>query len=196
MAQEVTFMSKHSLRRTVLTVATLNLIYFAIEFYFGRRFNSISLISDSIDFLEDASINILIALAIGWSLRKRQITSYFLAVILLIPGIAFIWNAISQLLSPEIPEGAGMSYVGLGALVINVTCAIIIARHKNEEGGLVKAAYFSARNDAIANVLIITAGASTVIYPSIIPDLLIGIIIFIMNADAAKAVLKAARSEN
>ena len=196
MAQEVTFMSKHSLRRTVLTVATLNLIYFAIEFYFGRRFNSISLISDSIDFLEDASINILIALAIGWSLRKRQITSYFLAIILLIPGIAFIWNAISQLLSPEIPEGAGMSYVGLGALVINVTCAIIIARHKNEEGGLVKAAYFSARNDAIANVLIITAGASTVIYPSIIPDLLIGIIIFIMNADAAKAVLKAARSEN
>jgi Co/Zn/Cd efflux system component len=196
MAQEVTFMSKHSLRRTVLTVATLNLIYFAIEFYFGRRFNSISLISDSIDFLEDASINILIALAIGWSLRKRQITSYFLAVILLIPGIAFIWNAISQLLSPEIPEGAGMSFVGLGALVINVTCAIIIARHKNEEGGLVKAAYFSARNDAIANVLIITAGASTVIYPSIIPDLLIGIIIFIMNADAAKAVLKAARSEN
>ena len=189
-------MSKHSLRRTVLTVATLNLIYFAIEFYFGRRFNSISLISDSIDFLEDASINILIALAIGWSLQKRQITSYFLAIILLIPGIAFIWNAISQLLSPEIPEGAGMSFVGLGALVINVTCAIIIARHKNEEGGLVKAAYFSARNDAIANVLIITAGASTVIYPSIIPDLLIGIIIFIMNADAAKAVLKAARSEN
>jgi len=186
---------KYSLRQTVLIVATLNLIYFVIEFYFGKRFNSISLLSDSIDFLEDASVNILIALAIGWSLRKRQITSYFLAVILLVPGIAFIWNAIHQILSPEVPEGAGMSYVGFGALLVNVTCALIISRHKNEVGGLVKAAYYSARNDAIANILIISAGIGTLIYPSMIPDLLIGIIIFIMNADAAKEVLEAARKE-
>lgn len=184
-----------ALRRTVLTIAFLNLAYFLIEFYFARIFNSISLISDSVDFLEDASINILIALAIGWTLRKRQITSYFLAAVLLIPGIAFIWNAIHQILSPEIPEGAGMSYVGLGALVVNLTCALLIARHKDEEGGLVKAAYYAARNDAIANVLIIAAGVSTLIYPSMIPDLLIGIIIFIMNADAAKDVLEAAKSE-
>lgn len=185
-----------ALRRTVLTIAVLNLAYFLIEFYFGRIFNSISLISDSVDFLEDASINILIVLAIGWTLRKRQITSYFLAAVLLIPGIAFIWNAIHQILSPEVPEGAGMSYVGLGALVVNLTCAFLIARHKDEEGGLVKAAYYSARNDAIANVLIIAAGVGTLIYPSMIPDLLIGIIIFLMNADAAKKVLETARKEN
>lgn len=58
-----------NLRKTVLTVATLNLIYFLVEFYFGRLYDSVALLSDSIDFLEDASINILIALAIGWSLR-------------------------------------------------------------------------------------------------------------------------------
>ena len=39
------------------------------------------------------------------------------------------------------------------------------------------------------------AGICTLIYPSMIPDLLIGIIIFIMNADAAKEVLEAARKE-
>lgn len=184
------------LRRTVLLIASLNFGYFIVEYYFGQRFNSIALLSDSVDFLEDASINILIALAIGWSLRKRQITSYFLAGVLLVPGIAFLWNAIHQILSPEIPEGAGMSFVGLGALVINLFCAFLIARHRNEEGGLVKAAYFSARNDAIANVLIISAGAVTLMYPSMIPDLVIGIIIFIMNADAAKEVLSTARKEN
>ena len=89
-----------ALRKTVLVVAGFNLTYFIIEFYFGRIFNSLSLISDSVDFLEDASINILIALAIGWSLKKRQVTSYFLAAVLLVPGIAFIWNAIHQILSP------------------------------------------------------------------------------------------------
>ena len=184
------------LRSTVLIIASLNFSYFIVEYYFGQRFNSIALLSDSVDFLEDASINILIALAIGWSLRKRQITSYFLAGVLLVPGIAFLWNAIHQILSPEIPEGAGMGYVGLGALFINLLCAFLIARHRNEEGGLVKAAYYSARNDAIANVLIISAGVVTLIYPSVIPDLVIGIIIFIMNADAAKEVLSTARKEN
>jgi len=54
----------------------------------------------------------LFALAIGWSLQKRQITSYFLAGALLVPRIAFSWNAIHQILSPEIPEGAGMSRGG------------------------------------------------------------------------------------
>ena len=184
------------LRRIVLIIAGLNVGYFIIEYYFGQRFNSIALLSDSVDFLEDASINILIALAIGWSLRKRQITSYLLAGLLLVPGIAFLWNAIQQILSPEIPEGAGMSYVGLGALVVNLSCAFLIARHRNEEGGLVKAAYYSARNDAIANALIISAGVVILIYPSMIPDLVIGIIIFIMNADAAKKILSTARKDN
>jgi Co/Zn/Cd efflux system component len=179
-----------NLRKTVLVVAAANLTYFFIEYYFGQRYDSVALIGDSIDFLEDASVNILIALAIGWSLRKRQITSYVLALLLLVPGIAFLWNAIHQLLSPEIPRGEGMGFVGLGALVVNVTCAFLIAKHRKEEGGLVSAAYYSARNDAMANVLIISAGIFTLWYPSIWPDLLIGIFIFLMNADAAKEILE------
>ena len=107
------------------------------------------------DSLEDASANILIALAIGWSLKKRRYTSYALALLLLVPGVAFLWNAIHQFLSPEVPEGRGMGIVGFGALLVNTTCAFLIARHRKEEGGLVTAAYYSARNDAIANVLII-----------------------------------------
>lgn len=184
-----------NLRKTVLTVATLNLIYFLVEFYFGRIYDSVALLSDSIDFLEDASINILIALAIGWSLRKRQTVTYLLALLLLVPGIAFLWNAFDQLFNPDIPVGEGMSVVGFGALIVNVFCAFLIARHRSEEGGLVMAAFFSARNDAIANLLIIIAGFVTVLSPSIWPDFIIGIAIFLMNADAAKVVIESSRKE-
>jgi len=184
-----------NLRKTVLTVATLNLIYFLVEFYFGRLYDSVALLSDSIDFLEDASINILIALAIGWSLRKRQTVTYLLALLLLVPGIAFLWNAFDQLFNPDIPVGEGMSVVGFGALIVNVLCAFLIARHRSEEGGLVMAAFFSARNDAIANLLIIIAGFVTVLSPSIWPDFIIGIAIFLMNADAAKVVIESSRKE-
>ncbi|MEY3347084.1 MAG: hypothetical protein RIR40_809 [Actinomycetota bacterium] len=184
-----------NLRKTVLLVATLNLIYFVVEYYFGQLYDSVALIGDSVDFLEDASINILIAFAIGWSLKKRRYTSYALALLLLVPGIAFLWNAIHQFLSPEVPEGRGMGIVGFGALLVNTTCALLIARHRKEEGGLVTAAYYSARNDAMANVLIIGAGLFTLRYPSIWPDLLIGIFIFLMNADAAKEILEMSHKE-
>lgn len=183
-------------RRKVLFIALINAIYFVVEFYFGRKFNSVSLISDSVDFLEDASINLLIAFAIGWSLRKRIVTGYILAVILLIPGVAFLWNAIDQILSPEIPDGTGMGIVAFGALLVNLFCAYLIWDHKHHDGGLVKAAYFSARNDAVANVLTILAGVITLMTVSVIPDLVIGIAIFLLNASAAKEVLSAAKRES
>ena len=183
------------LRRTVLLVAALNFSYFVVEFTFGRLYNSLALLSDSIDFLEDASINILIAFALAWSLQKQKYVSYLLALLLLVPGIAFLWNAISKLLNPVTPVGEGMSIVGFGALIINVFCALLIARHKSEEHGLVLAAFYSARNDAFTNVLIIISGFITLISPTIWPDLVVGIIIFILNADAAKEVLAATKTQ-
>ena len=183
------------LRRTVLLVAALNFSYFVVEFTFGRLYNSLALLSDSIDFLEDASINILIAFALAWSLQKQRYVSYLLALLLLVPGIAFLWNAISKLLNPVTPVGQGMSIVGFGALIINVFCALLIARHKSEEHGLVLAAFYSARNDAFTNVLIIISGFITLISPTIWPDLVVGIIIFILNADAAKEVLAATKTQ-
>ena len=184
-----------NLRRTVLLVAGLNLAYFFVEFIYGRLFNSLALISDSIDFLEDASVNLLVVLALGWSMAKRKYVSYLLAGLLLVPGIAFLWNAINKLLNPVTPVGEGMTFVGIGALLINVFCAFLIARHKSEEHGLVLAAYYSARNDAIGNVLIIISGLITLITPSIWPDLLVGLLIFSLNAGAARSVIGASKAE-
>ncbi len=191
-----TFLSYFNLRRTVLLVAALNFAYFVVEFSYGRIYSSLALISDSIDFLEDASVNLLVVLALGWTLQKRKYVSYLLAGLLLVPGIAFLWNAVNKLLDPVPPVGEGMTFVGLGALAVNVFCALMIARHKSEEHGLVLAAYYSARNDAIGNVLIIISGLITLLTPSIWPDLVVGLILFGLNTGAAKAVISASKSES
>lgn len=57
------------------------------------------------------------------------------------------------------------------------------------------AAYYSARNDAIANLLIIGTGVLTLFYPSYWPDLIVGLAIFAMNADAAKEIIDASKNE-
>jgi Co/Zn/Cd efflux system component len=184
------------LKSIVARVAILNLSYFAIEFYFAQRFNSVALFSDSLDFLEDASVNILIFLSFSLAVIWRARLSYIFAFLLLLPGCSFLYNALQQISNPITPNGDGMSIVGLGALCVNVYCAIILNKFKEIKGGLAKAAYFSARNDAIANVLIIIAGIVTLFWLSAIPDLIVGSMIFLMNADSARAILKAANREH
>src|SRR3546814_11624468 len=70
-----------ALRRVVGTVALLNLAYFGVEFAVALRIGSVSLFADSVDFLEDASVNLLILLALGWTVRSRDRLRIPLAVI-------------------------------------------------------------------------------------------------------------------
>jgi Co/Zn/Cd efflux system component len=58
-----------------------------------------------------------------------------------------------------------------------------------------RAAYLSARNDAVANIAIVAAALVTLASASAWPDLIVGLGIFLLNADAAREVLGAARRE-
>ncbi|HOT83726.1 MAG TPA: cation transporter [Candidatus Defluviicoccus seviourii] len=117
------------LRRIVLIVALLNLGYFGIEFAMALAIGSVSLFADSVDFLEDASVNLLIFFAMAWSLRSRARVGMALALILFIPGMATIWTAWDKLLDPVPPQPFLLSITGLGALVINVACAFMLATY-------------------------------------------------------------------
>ena len=63
--------NRRRLRNVVLIVAALNLVYFGIEFSVARAIGSVTLFADSVDFLEDTAVNLLVALALGWSLAFR-----------------------------------------------------------------------------------------------------------------------------
>lgn len=184
------------LRKVVAIVATLNLLYFGIEFTVATLIKSVSLFADSIDFLEDASINLLIFVALGWSARNRARVGMALAGILLVPGIATLWTAWEKFSLPIAPDYLALSWTGAGALAINLTCALLLARHRKHSGSLTKAAFLSARNDALANVAIIAAGLLTAFTRSPWPDLIVGLGIAAMNADAARDVFRAARREH
>src|SRR5471030_1226859 len=136
-----------NLRRVVIVVAVLNLAYFGVEFAVARAIGSVSLFADSIDFLEDASVNFLIVVALGWTARKRARVGMALAGILLVPGLATLWTAWEKLNAPVAPDPALLSLTGFGALAINLTCALMLARYRQHKGSLTKAAFLSARND-------------------------------------------------
>jgi Co/Zn/Cd efflux system component len=189
--------AKDALRRAVLIVALLNLAYFGIEFVVAIRIGSVSLFADSVDFLEDASVNLLIFFALAWAAATRARVGMVLAGILLVPALALLWALWGKFTHPVPPEPFALSVTGAGALAVNLSCAFLLARFRAHIGSLTRAAFLSARNDAIANVAIIGAGLVTAyLWPSVWPDVIVGLAIAAMNIDAAREVWDAAREEH
>jgi Co/Zn/Cd efflux system component len=184
-----------TLRPVVARVAGLNLAYFGIEITVALAIGSLALIADSLDFLEDAAINLLIFAGIGWSVRNRARLGAVLAVILLLPALATGYAAWIKFATMAPPAPIPLTLTGLGALAVNLTCAMMLARHRSGGGSLTRAAYLSARNDAFANLAIIAAGLATALTLSAWPDLIAAAGIAVLNADSASDILKAARAE-
>ena len=89
-----------------------------------------------------------------------------------------------------------LTLTGGGALLVNLACAFILARFRHHAGSLTRAAFLSARNDALANVAIIGAGLVTAATLSLWPDLIVGLGIAALNADAAREVYLRAKKEH
>ena len=106
-----------------------------------------------------------------------------------------MWTAWVRFSSPGAPEPAALGLTGLGALAINFGCAMALARRRHHAGSLTRAAFLSARNDVVASLAIIAAGAATAVTHLRWWDLGVGLGIGAMNTDAARTVWRAARLE-
>ena len=185
-----------ALTRTARLVAALNLGYFGIEVAAALAIGSVSLFADSVDFLEDASINILLVIGLAWSARARARLGMGLAGVILVPGLATLAMAWARYAHGAPPAPLAIGLTGAGALAVNATCAWLLAAHRRGGGSLVTAAFLSARNDVLANLAIIAVAPATAITRSPWPDVVVGLAIAALNAGAAWEVWEAAREEH
>ncbi|MCT1653207.1 cation transporter [Brachybacterium muris] len=185
-----------SMRRIVAIVAALNLIACVVEGVIAWRIGSVALFADAADFLEDFLINTLVLVAAGWPLASRRKASYALAGLILLPALAALWTAIHRILEGGTPQPLVLGATGAGALVVNLVCAVLLMRLRSGHGSLGRGAWLAARNDALANVLIIAAGAVMLVWASPVPDIVVGLVIAAVNAGAAVEVFREAREEH
>jgi hypothetical protein len=150
-----------SVRRAVVTVASLNLGYFGIEFR-GRASNWLRVAVRGLNRLprrrdrQRADPH-----CPRMERRQRSIVGMILALVLFAPGVATLWTAWEKFNFPIPPAALPLTLTGLGALAINLFCAVLLARVRTHSGSLTRAAFLSARNDTLANIAIIAAGAVT-----------------------------------
>lgn len=183
------------LRRVVLTVAGLNLGYFVVELTVALTAGSVALLADSVDFLEDTSVNLLVWLALSWPLARRSVAGKVMAVIILGPAALAAVQLIGRITAPVVPEVGPLILASLGAIAVNGTSAWLLAAVRHHGGSLSRAAFLSARNDVVVNLAIIAMAGLTAWTRSGWPDLVLGCVILGLAAFAAHEVWEVSEEE-
>ena len=183
------------LRRTVLTVAALNAAYFFVELAVALAIGSVALLADSVDFLEDTAVNLLIFLALGWSLRARARTGKLMALVILLPAAAAAWQAVSKIGDPTAPDPRALVITASGAVLVNSAAAWLLAGIRRHGGSLGHAAWLAARNDVLFNVGILVMAGVTAVVGNGWPDIVLGAVIIVVNTHAAVEVWEVAEEE-
>ncbi|HST72951.1 MAG TPA: cation transporter [Kocuria rosea] len=183
------------LRRTVLLVAGLNLAYFSVEVTVAVAIGSVSLFADSVDFLEDTAINLLIVVALAWSPHRQALAGKAMALVILAPALAAAGQALAELGDPVPPDPAALVLTAGGAAAVNLLCSAVLARFRHHGGSMARAAFLSARNDVLVNLAVVAMGVLTAWTGSGRPDLVLGLVVVVLNAGAAKEVWETAEEE-
>lgn len=181
--------------RAVLFVALANLTYFFVEFIVALNIGSVSLLADAVDFLEDAAINILVLIALGWSALNRSRLGKVLSISMLLPAGFAIWQGVQKILDPVAPDSLPLALAAVAGLSVNLASALTLMKHRNSGGALITAAWLFTRNDAFVSAAILTMALITFWVQSGWPDLVLGLGILLLNLDAAKKVWDASEHE-
>ncbi len=183
------------LKRIVLIVAILNFAYFFVEFSVALGAGSVSLLADSVDFLEDTAVNLLIFIALGWPLARRALMGKTMTLVILGPAAVAGWKALEEFSDPTAPAVLPLVLASLGAIAINGTSAWLLTTVRHHGGSLSRAAYLSARNDVLVNMSIIAMGIVTIWTDSGWPDLILGCLIILLALHAAHEVWEVSEEE-
>jgi Co/Zn/Cd efflux system component len=178
-------------RRILWVALGINVSMFLVEIGASFVAGSVSLQADALDFLADA-LNYVIALAvIGLSLRWRASAALVKGGIMAVFGLWVAGNIITNAISGSVPEAHVMSTIGLLALVANVSVATLLYRHRASDSQAMSV-WLCTRNDCIANIGVILAGAGVWISGTPWPDLSVAAVVAFLGLSSAVRIARRA----
>ena len=182
-------------RRALWIVVILNVGFGLVELVGGFVAGSQALKADSLDFLGDGSITLVGLLALAWSAQARARVALVQGLFLGALGLGVIAAAVIRALNAEPPEAGLMGGIGLAALAVNVTAALVLARFREGGDAQARAIWLFSRNDALNNVAVIAAAGLVAWTGSGWPDLVVAGVIAIVFLQSAWEIIRDARAE-
>ncbi len=181
-------------RRALWIVVLLNLSFGLAEIVGGFLADSQALKADALDFIGDGSISLLGLIALGWTARARSQVALTQGIFLGALGIGVIAFALWRAMNAIAPEAELMGAIGIVALIVNVTAALVLSRFREGDAN-VTAIWLFSRNDAIANVAVIIAAALVGWTGAAWPDLVVAGVIALLFLHSAYEIIRNARRE-
>jgi cation diffusion facilitator family transporter len=181
-------------RRALWIVVLLNLGFGLIEIVGGFLADSQALKADALDFIGDGSISLLGLIALGWTARARSQIALAQGIFLATLGVGVIAFALWRAMNAVAPEAELMGAIGVVALIVNVTAALVLARFRTGDAN-VTAIWLFSRNDAIANVAVVIAAALVGWTGAAWPDLAVAGVIALLFLHSAYEIVRNARRE-
>lgn len=182
-------------RRTLLTLLAINATMFVVEMVAGWFGESTGLLADSLDMLADALVYAIALVAVGRSHTLQIQAAKASGVLQIALGSGVLIDVVRRYQLGSEPVSALMMAVGAVAFVANVSCLLLLAKHR--EGGVhMRASWIFSTNDVLANIGVIVSGFLVWLWGSPWPDLIIGSLISALVISGGIRILVEARKES
>jgi len=158
---------------TLWILLAINGLMFLIEMTMGLIAQSAGLIADSLDMLADAAVYGLALYAVGHGIKMQVRAAHVAGILQLILAVGVLVEVGRRFLFGSDPQSLMMMTVASVALVANISCLLLIAKHR-EGGAHMKASWIFSANDVVINLGVILAGLLVAWTGSNYPDLIIG----------------------
>src|SRR6266481_6508665 len=181
-------------RQILWAALGVNVAMFFVEIVASFIAGSVSLRADALDFLGDAA-NYAVALAVvGLSLKWRAGAALLKGAVM---GLFGLWGAastVSHAITATVPRAELMGAIGLLALAANLVVAGLLYRYRAVDSQAVSV-WLCTRNDCIANIAVMAAGAGVWVSGSPWPDIAVAATIASLGLSSAMRIIRRARAE-
>jgi len=160
--------------RVLVILLAINGAMFVIELGVGWLAQSTALIADALDMLADAMVYGVGFYAVGRPISVKAHAAGLSGALQILLGLLVLADILRRFIYGSEPVSTLMMAMGLVALTANVVCLVLIARHRQGEVHM-RASWIFSKNDVIANLGVILAGALVAWTGSRWPDLAIGV---------------------
>ena len=183
-----------SQRGILIALLCINATMFVFEISIGWWAESTALIADALGMLADALVYAVGLYAVGKTLQVKVNAAMISGILQLLLGLLVLLDISRRLIVGSEPVSELMMIMGFIALLANVICLRLIAKHRKGEVHM-RASWIFSKNDVIANFGVIVAGALVWYLDSRWPDIVIGTLVAIIILMGAKNIIQDAKQE-